>query len=259
MRRDGLPHRRSQGKRGGSGDLPIKSGLVLWLDNTLVTTNGGLVTAWPDLSGLGNDGAQSNPVFQGDLEALGWNGSQPSVLLNGETSGEHLTFDAGTLPASLSGNDQPYTITLACQITTNPTSDRFLLGAGASGSDNQFIDFRVSSTDRYASGSRDDAASAFVNNVEAVSSFDTSRHQFTLHFDGVTRTLYKDGVSIATNATALGQCTFNRFTLGRLRRLGLDEGINFRTPGMTVYSRALSSSELVQLWQWNRDHFGGLP
>jgi hypothetical protein len=234
------------------------SDLVLWLDNTLITQVAGLVTAWPDLSSEGNDGVQANPALQGDYEFLGWDGTQPCVLLNGETSGEHLTFDAGTLPASLSGNDTPYTITLVCQITTNPTSDRMLLSAGNSGTFTPFLDLRVSSTDRYSFLQRDDAA-VISTASEAVSSFDTGRHQFTLHFDGTTRTLYKDGVSIATNATALGTITLNRFTLGRLRRTVSEEGVDFRTPGMTIYSRALTAPELALLWQYNRDHFGGLP
>lgn len=42
-------------------DIP---GLVLWLDNSLVTESGGLVTAWPDLSGAGNHFAQANPANQ---------------------------------------------------------------------------------------------------------------------------------------------------------------------------------------------------
>lgn len=255
-RRPGRSRRVSSGAPWTPAQL---GGLVLWLDNSLITQSGGLVTAWPDLSGLGNHGAQSNPVFQGDLEATGWNGAQPSVLLNGETSGEHLTFDTGTLPAALSGDDTPYTITLPLQITTNPTSDRYLLGAGNSGTLNPLLNIIVTSADKYGFQQRDDAASALVNAAEAVSSFDTDRHQLTLHFDGTTRTLYKDGVSIATSTTALGVCTFNRFTLGRLRRTALDEGINFRTPGMTVYNRALTAPELALVWQWNRVHFTGLP
>lgn len=42
-------------------DIP---GLVLWLDNSLVTESGGLVTAWPDLSGAGNHFTQGNPAIQ---------------------------------------------------------------------------------------------------------------------------------------------------------------------------------------------------
>lgn len=42
-------------------DIP---GLVLWLDNSLITESGGLVTAWPDLSGAGHHFAQANPSLQ---------------------------------------------------------------------------------------------------------------------------------------------------------------------------------------------------
>lgn len=48
-------------------------GLVLWLDNSLITESGGLVTAWPDLSGAGNDRSQANPA------------SQPAYLANDTT------------------------------------------------------------------------------------------------------------------------------------------------------------------------------
>lgn len=255
-------NRRQIGKQSGAGAAPwtpaALSGLVLWLDNALITEAAGLVTAWPDLSGAGNHGAQANPSLQGDYEATGWNGAQPSVLLNGETSGEYLEFDAGSLPAALSGNDTPYTITLACQVTANPTNDRMLWSAGNSGTNNPMLDLRISAADAWGFLQRDDAA-VIGSAHEAVSSFDLNRHQFTLHFDGSTRTLYKDGVSIATNATALGAITYDRFTLGRLRRTVPEEGVNFRTPGMTIYSRALSAPELASLWQYNRDHFGGLP
>jgi hypothetical protein len=257
VRRAGLPERRQSGARNTWTPRSNPAGLVLWLDNSLVTVSGGLVTAWPDLSSAGNHGSQGTPALQGDYESAGWNG-QPCVLLNGETSGEHLTFDSGTLPASLSGNDTPYTVTLVCQVTQNPTSDRILWSAGNSGTITPILDLRISAADTWGFLQRDDA-STIGTAAEGVSSFDTNRHQFTLRFDGATRTLYKDGVSIATNATALVACTFNRFTLGRLRRTAAEEGVNFRTPGMTIYSRALSGQELGLLWQYNRDHFGGLP
>lgn len=39
-------------------------GLVLWLDNALITESIGKVTAWPDLSGVGNHFAQASSVIQ---------------------------------------------------------------------------------------------------------------------------------------------------------------------------------------------------
>lgn len=39
-------------------------GLVLWLDNSLITESGGRVTAWPDLSGAGNHFTQASPPIQ---------------------------------------------------------------------------------------------------------------------------------------------------------------------------------------------------
>jgi hypothetical protein len=79
------------------------SGLRLWLDAALgVSVDGPDVLGWTDQSSLGNNGAfGAAPLF----EATGWNGTGPAVLLNGESSGHYLTFDAGTIPADLSGND----------------------------------------------------------------------------------------------------------------------------------------------------------
>lgn len=60
MRRDGLVTRRPS-KRGGEWSPKDISGLVLWLDNTLVTvTAPDDVTAWPDLSGAGNHFTQAS-------------------------------------------------------------------------------------------------------------------------------------------------------------------------------------------------------
>jgi hypothetical protein len=258
--RYGRRARRQQYERSGAIWTPLDiAGLALWLDNQLITEAGGLVTAWPDLSGLGNHGAQSNPALQGDYEATGWNGTQPCVLINGETSGEYYTFDAGTLPGLLSGDDTPFTITLVCQVTSNPTGSRDLLAAGSSSSANPWLRLNISASDQWGMLRRD-GSSVSSNAVEAVASFDANRHQFTMHFDGAISTLYKDGVSIAANAAGIGACSFDRFTLGMLRRAVADNnGVNFRTPGMTIYNRALSAPELALLWQYNRDHFGGLP
>lgn len=233
-------------------------GLILELDNQLITHAAGLVTAWPDVSGAGNHGAQSNPALQGDYEATGWDGAQPSVLLAGATSQEHLTFDAGTLAAALSGDDQPYTINLPCQVTAVPAgANRYMVSAGNSGTDSPYIALGASSTPAYRFAQADNAATTSA--AQSVVVTDANRHQLTWHFNGTTRTMYLDGVSIATDANALGACTYNRFTLGILRRTGLGNGVNFRTPGMQVYSAALSAPELALLWQYNRDHFGGLP
>lgn len=233
------------------------AGLRLWLDAAVgLTPSGDDVAAWLDQSGLNNHPAIGTAPL---IDFSGWNGTRPAVLFNGETSGHHLTFNAGTLPADLSGDDKPFTMTLACQVTTNPTGERWLLGAANStASNNQVRSLSIDASDRWVLYDRDDAGN-LGRAVEASSSFDTSRHQFTLHFDGTTRTLYKDGVSIATNAAALGQSTYNTFAVGRVVRTTPQEGVNFRTPGMTIYNRALSGDELTALWNYNRARFGGLP
>lgn len=239
--------------------FPVPSGLVLQLDGQLITTSGSAVTAWPDLSGLGNHGVQGTPALQGTREATGWNGSYPCVLLNGETSGHHLTFDTGIIPSVLSGDDAPYTITWLAQVTQNPAGERYFWSAGNSGSANPWLFAGLSSLDFWLFSQRDNVPAGTGNVLEAASTYDTNRHQFTLVNTGTVRTLYKDGAQISTATTNLGVCTYDRFTYGRLRRTAVEEGINFRTPGMQIHSRALSAPELALLWQYNRDHFGGLP
>lgn len=62
-----MANRRSRSRRvAGLRPFTPKSvpGLNLWLDNALVTESGGVVTAWPDLSGAGNHFAQANPALQ---------------------------------------------------------------------------------------------------------------------------------------------------------------------------------------------------
>lgn len=63
MRRDGLPTRRPS-RRASSWTPADIQGLALWLDNSLVTVDGGLVTAWPDLSKYRRNFLQSNPALQ---------------------------------------------------------------------------------------------------------------------------------------------------------------------------------------------------
>ena len=63
MRREGLVTRRPS-KRLGAWSPSALSGLVLWLDNSLITQAAGKVTAWPDLSGAGNHFEQASPAIR---------------------------------------------------------------------------------------------------------------------------------------------------------------------------------------------------
>lgn len=62
-------------------------GLVLWLDNTLVTLNGSDVSAWPDQSGAGNHFTQGTPSLQPAYVAseTDFPVAQPAVSPNAST------------------------------------------------------------------------------------------------------------------------------------------------------------------------------
>lgn len=96
-------------------DIP---GLVLWLDNSLITESAGKVTAWPDLSGLGNHAAQGNPALQPAYDATGLNG-QPLVQF--DTVDTVLDNATLSLPANT-----PFTVFAVGKSTNvNPdTTDR---------------------------------------------------------------------------------------------------------------------------------------
>jgi hypothetical protein len=239
--------------RGGGWAPSDFSGLVLWLDNTLITEAGGKNTAWPDLSGLGNHGVQANPSLQGDYEALGWNGAQPSVHFT--AASEHV-IEANGCAAGFSGDDTPWTITWTAQRTAAESAGEiYVLGLGRASTGTPAV--RTGQTaGRWSLSCRDDAGTEETCLGAAGSSLVTTRHQFTDHFDGTTRSLFVDGALVASNTTTLGAITFDRFYLGHWRTVS---GYNFRTPGMTIYNRALTAPELALLWQYNRDHFGGLP
>jgi hypothetical protein len=79
-------------------DIP---GLVLGLDNQLVTVSGGLVTAWPDLWGPGNHFTQASPSIQPTYVAsdTDFPTAQPSVNF-ADAVGPWLAASAG-VPAGI--------------------------------------------------------------------------------------------------------------------------------------------------------------
>jgi hypothetical protein len=210
------------------------------------------VTAWPDLSGLGNHGVQANPSLQGDYEALGWNGAQPSVHF---TAASNHVIEANGCASSFTGDDKPYTMTWAGQRTAAESGgERNVIGLGRASTSSPVV--RAGSVSNFWGFLGRDDTGLESQVTSAVSSLVTTRHQFTAHFDGTTRSLYQDGTLIASDTTALGTATFDSFYLGHWRTV---TGYDWRCPGCTLYDRALTAPELAQVWQWNRDHFTGLP
>lgn len=76
--------RRIPKRRDGSWSPSDLGGLVLWLDNSLITEAAGVVTAWPDISGNGNHVTQANPAIQPNYVALetDFPTPQPAVKFN---------------------------------------------------------------------------------------------------------------------------------------------------------------------------------
>lgn len=227
-------------------------GLVLWLDNTLITESGGLVTAWPDLSGANNHASQPNPLFQPAYEATGWNGTQPSVAFNAVLL---QVLEANGCAPGFSGDDAPYTLTWVAQRTAaESVGERHIIGLGRASTGLPAV--RAGAVSAFWGFLGRDDAGTESQVYSAVNAIVATRHQFTAHFDGTTRSLYLDGALIDSDATALGATTLDQFYFGHWRTVA---GYDFRTPGCTLYNTALSAPDRALLWQYNRDHFGGLP
>lgn len=255
MRRDGLVTRRPSKRLGAwSPDTgALQGNLVLWLDNTLITESGGLVPGWPDLSRAGNHASQGSPAIQPVYEAAGWNGSQPSVAFSAASN--HV-LEANGAAAGFSGDDTPWTINWCVQRTGTETGERYILGPGnaASSAHAVRIGQTIVGTNVRLVSCRDAVSTEVLltggDNIVA------TREQWTAHFDGTTRRFYVNGALVDSDATALGSATFDRFYIGKWRTTS---GYDMRTPGGQIYNRALTAQELALLWQWNREHFGGLP
>lgn len=90
MRRAGIPERRGSGAAASSWTPAKIQGLVLWLDNSLITVSSGRVSAWPDLSGAGNHFAQASSALQPDYVELETDFPVPQPGVNPDTSARRL-------------------------------------------------------------------------------------------------------------------------------------------------------------------------
>jgi hypothetical protein len=163
-----------------------------------------------------------------------------------------LTFPSGLVTA-FSGTNKAITINITLQLVTTAAAASYFFGGDSSVSAQPIRAVGENNTG-WRVPMRNDAGGAL--SVNSATAKDANRHQLTLVDDGTNRTIYLDGVSIATASAASGALTCDRVTLGRTP---LSTNNDFRTPGVQVYGRALTAPELALLWQYNRDHFGGLP
>lgn len=86
-RRPGRSRRVSSGAPWTPAQL---GGLVLWLDNSLITLNGSNVSAWPDQSGAGNHFTQANAALQPAYVSSETDFPVPQPAVNPNASTERL-------------------------------------------------------------------------------------------------------------------------------------------------------------------------
>jgi hypothetical protein len=74
--------------RGAAWTPLLLPDLLVWLDGSLITQSAGKVTAWPDLSGLGNHFVQANPALQPNYLAadVSFPTVQPAVGFNTDSN-----------------------------------------------------------------------------------------------------------------------------------------------------------------------------
>lgn len=123
----------SAGGAWSPSDIP---GLALWLDNSLITESGGLVSAWPDLSGNGRDFTQGSPAVQPNYVLLETDFPTPQPAVKFSNAQDRLdaagkwnirwvaivgVYNGATFAA--------FNTLLGSTTTTDPAIRRFFIGA----------------------------------------------------------------------------------------------------------------------------------
>ena len=220
--------------------LPVTNGLVIYLDAGTITgvADGGAISTWSDISGLGNDATQgtsaNRPVY--DAANLLFNGF-PTVHFDG--SNDYLSLPSG---AGCPINVGSFTVFVVGTSDVLGVSQYFCSAQGTSGNDRL----------RIAIDSAIDGApfhwrigdTGWPGSMNATS--DTARHIFGASSGGGTAEGVIDGVSIGTAANSSSDVPSN-FGLGAANLASPHSFLNGDIAEFIVYNRTLSPAEYAQV------------
>lgn len=235
-RRHGARNRRFAQTRRSGFDFASIPGLLadLTADAVLET---GTISAFVDQFGS-FDLAQGTPSLQPAYEATGWADGTPSALFDGVDD----YASSNTLAQALaSGTDTPYTVFFVAQLVATGASGDAFWACGSSSSITPIVRLSEAGANTIHGFRRDDAG---LNPASpAYASFDLLPHVLTDVFDGTTRTIRVDGVTVASGdqGTGTGALTVDRFAIGCLLRATPSSYCNMR------FKRALPAAGALSL------------
>lgn len=235
------------------------AGLIGWWDPLLSTlfqnSNGTTAVANGDPVGYVDNLVTpgTNPMIQATgsakpaLNTTGINGRRALSL----TTDDFLGADA--LAAARGGNDTPFTFACVLQELLAATSQS-VLSMGRSASANPFNACGVGSAGIWSLNRRDDA-SATANTGGGA--YNLVPHSLVYIFDGSQTFIFYDGGSLPyTRASNIGVQTFDRLTLGCLRRNTNSQFMTGMLGTALLYSRAITEFEARSLSVYLKNSYG---
>jgi hypothetical protein len=181
---------------------------------TASAANGDPVGAWQDLSGNGRHAVTSSDADRPTYRPSAAMGGKPSLQFDG--SGDRLLAD--TIATACSGTGQAWSIFIVGQQTS---STRYAVSLGNSGSTTQTMYFTfVDGSSQSLLLLRNNANTSTTRTVSTATT--ATPYICTLSYTGSAATLRRNGTESASGSLS-GTFTFDRFTLGTLRRVSESE------------------------------------
>jgi hypothetical protein len=240
-RRPGIRNNRGRIPIGAASGFDYRTVPGLLADITAdAVTQAGTVSAFIDQFST-HDCTQGTPASQATYEATGWVDGTPSALFDGVDD----YASSNTLAQLLaSGTDQPYVVFLVAQLVATGASGDAFWACGSSSSITPIVRLSEAGANTIHGFRRDDAG---LNPASpAYASFDLLPHVITDIFDGTTRTIQVDNVTVASGdqGTGTGALTVDRFALGALLRSTPGSYCNYRFKHLLPYSGVMSAGNI---------------
>jgi len=215
----------------------------LWI--TTVPLSGSLIPNWPDRSGKGHHLSQPDPArwpaLIGNIPA--WKGRP---IARFDAADDWMAADE--LAPIFAGIDKPFSLFGVWRLTVSSTATRVVWSFGSTlgAVPVMYMSWATSPTVNYRLVRTDDSTLQ-VNKVGDAP--DLSGHYHSIVFDGITMSAWIDGVMQQNFPFAfdVGQCTFNRFTLGALGRSSTSAFAGIDLGEMAIYSRAVNERERLRM------------
>jgi len=205
-----------------------------------------------DQSGEGNNWVQDNGAnqpFWSDAAADKINGHEVVEF----TTNEYITCDA--LGALLTGADKPFTVFIVFRKDLN-NANHFLFSLGSSISDDPRHDLHTNNVPNYRLYRRGNVIPPALDNSAGTP--DTNPHYLSHVFTGTTAGLWEDGVEIIAPATDYdaNTLTVDQFTIGALRRTGLDNYLEGDIVEFALCTKALSDARRLAVEAYFASQYG---